>query len=297
LSEAAIASSFDVAKVAFRHSAVMKVGSDWEMLGMTDPISGVPLSWLEMPRRSGSNQRLAMRVRSGKGQPVVWLGGFRSDMDSTKAGAIDAWAEREGRPFIRFDYSAHGLTGGDFAEMTLSVWLEDALAVLAGLGDSKPVIVGSSMGGWITLLAVRERVRLGLPAPSGLVLIAPAVDFSEELMWKAFPEAIKAEILTKGVFFQPSPYGDPYPITKAFIEDGRKHLMFGAPIDPHASVHILQGMQDDAVPWAHAMKLVEHLPASDCNLTLIKDGDHRLSRPNDIQLLLSIIDRFQTHRD
>ncbi len=256
---------------------------------MTDSVSALPLTWLDMPHREGANRRLAMRVRTGKGQPILWLGGFRSDMDSTKAQAIDAWAEREGRPFIRFDYSAHGLTSGNFADMTLSVWLEDALAVWASLGDAKPVIVGSSMGGWLTLLAARERARCGLSGPSALVLIAPAVDFSEELMWKAFPEAIKAEILTKGVFYQPSLYGERYPITRAFIEDGRTHLMFGKPIEPHAPVYILQGMQDDAVPWSHAMTLVEHLPSSDCNLTLIKDGDHRLSRPQDIELLLRVI--------
>ena len=225
---------------------------------MTDSVSALPLTWLDMPHREGANRRLAMRVRTGKGQPILWLGGFRSDMDSTKAQAIDAW-------------------------------LEDALAVWASLGDAKPVIVGSSMGGWLTLLAARERARCGLSGPSALVLIAPAVDFSEELMWKAFPEAIKAEILTKGVFYQPSLYGEPYPITRAFIEDGRTHLMFGKPIEPHAPVYILQGMQDDAVPWSHAMTLVEHLPSSDCNLTLIKDGDHRLSRPQDIELLLRVI--------
>ena len=151
-------------------------------------------------------------------------------------------------------------------------------------------MVGSSMGGWITLLAVRERERLGLSAPSALVLIAPAVDFSEELMWRAFPDTIKNEILTKGAFYQASPYGEPYPITKAFIEDGRKHLLFGAPIKPHAPVHILQGMKDDAVPWTHAMKLVEHLPLSDCKVTLIKDGDHRLSREEDIDMLLRVIE-------
>ena len=261
-------------------------------LSQTPLKSQTPLQWLAVPTRSGANNRLAMRHRPGKGQPILWLGGFRSDMDSTKAGAIDAWAEREGRPFMRFDYSAHGLTGGDFAQMTLSVWLEDALAVWDHLGDVKPVIVGSSMGGWITLLAVRERARRGLSMPSALVLIAPAVDFSEELMWKAFPEAIRQEILTKGVFYQPSPYGEPYPITRAFIEDGRTNLLFGSPINPGAPVHILQGMKDDAVPWGHAMKLVEHLPLSDCKLTLIKDGDHRLSRDEDIEMLLRVIDAF-----
>ena len=257
---------------------------------MMDHVSKTPLTWLAMPHRAGGNNRLACRFRAGKGEPILWLGGFRSDMDSTKAEAIDAWAEREGRPFMRFDYSAHGLTGGDFAEMTLSDWLEDALAVWDSLGDVKPVIVGSSMGGWLTLLAVRERTRRGLSGPSALVLIAPAVDFSEELMWNAFPEAIRQEILTNGAFYQPSPYGEPYPITRRFIEDGRTNLLFGSPINPGAPVHILQGMKDDAVPWGHAMKLVEHLPESDCKLTLIKDGDHRLSRDEDIEVLLRMIE-------
>jgi pimeloyl-ACP methyl ester carboxylesterase len=254
-------------------------------------IPETPLEWLEVTGRNGDNRRLALRRRAGKGEPILWLGGFRSDMDSTKAQAIDAWAAREGRPFVRFDYSAHGLSGGDFAKMTLSVWLEDALAAWASLGHAKPVIVGSSMGGWLTLLAVRERARLGLASPSALVLIAPAVDFSESLMWNAFPDPVKTEIMEKGVTYLPSGYGEPYPITRRFIEDGRRHLMFGAPIDPQAPVHILQGMQDDAVPWQHAMKLVEHLPASDCQITLVKDGDHRLSRPQDIDLLLGVLGR------
>ena len=256
---------------------------------MMDQASKTPLTWLAMPHRDGGNNRIACRYRAGKGEPVLWFGGFRSDMDSTKAEAIDAWAEREGRPFMRFDYSAHGLTGGDFAEMTLSDWLEDALAVWDSLGDARPVIVGSSMGGWIGLLVARERAKRGLPAPSALVLIAPAVDFSEELLWNAFPDAVRQEIVTKGVFYPPSPYGDPYPVTRRFIEDGRTHLLFGAPIEPQTPVHILQGMNDDAVPWKHALKLVEHLPASDCKLTLIKDGDHRLSRPQDIEHLLRVL--------
>jgi pimeloyl-ACP methyl ester carboxylesterase len=253
-------------------------------------IPETPLEWLAVEGRSGGNARLAMRVRAGKGEPILWLGGFRSDMESTKAEAIDAWAAREGRPFIRFDYSAHGVSGGDFAKMTLSDWLEDSLAVWASLGEANPVIVGSSMGGWLALLAVKERARRGLAPPKALVLIAPAVDFSEKLMWEAFPEAVKAEIMEKGVTYLPSGYGDPYPITRAFIEDGRRHLLFGAPIEPHAPVHILQGMQDDAVPWQHALTLVEHLPSSDCQLTLIKDGDHRLSRPEDIDVLLRVME-------
>jgi pimeloyl-ACP methyl ester carboxylesterase len=255
------------------------------------PMAEPDVTWLKMAGRRGGNARLAMRVRDGKGTPLLWLGGFRSDMDSTKAQAIDTWAERQGRPFVRFDYSAHGRTGGAFEDMTLSTWLEDSLAMLARF-EAPPIVIGSSMGGWLTLLAVRARLAQGALPPKGLVLIAPAVDFSEELMWAAFSPEIRNAIMDQGVYHLPSGYGDPYPITRAFIEDGRRHLMFGAPIDPRCPVHILQGQKDEAVPWHHALKLVEHLPVNDTLLTLVKDGDHRLSRPEDLELLIHAIERM-----
>ncbi len=235
---------------------------------------------------------IAVLVREGSGPPVVWLGGFRSDMRATKASALDAWAEASGRALVRFDYGGHGESGGDFEKCTISSWVEDARAVLDGFVTERPILVGSSMGGWIALLVTRALMaREPERAPRGLVLIAPAVDFTERLMWDAFPEDIRRTILETGRFLRPTLYGDePYPITRALIEDGRRHLMFGAPIDTGCPVHILQGMQDPDVPWEHAMTLVEHLPAEDVAMTLIKDGDHRLSRPEDIERLIRAVE-------
>ncbi|NIX76061.1 alpha/beta hydrolase [Microvirga terricola] len=237
-------------------------------------------------------RQIAVLARKGKGKPVVWLGGFKSDMRSTKAEALDAWAEKAGRPFVRFDYSGHGESGGAFEEGTISHWLEDALAVLDRFVEAKPILVGSSMGGWISLLATR-RLLDDKPdsAPAGIVLIAPATDFTERLMWDRFPEDIKRTVLETGVYYRPSEYSpDPYPITKGLIEDGRKHLLFGAPIKTGCPVHILQGMQDPDVPPAHALQLMEHLPGDSTSLTLIKDGDHRLSRPEDLERLIKAVE-------
>lgn len=256
---------------------------------MTSVLSEAP-EWMAVA--STPPRRIAVRRRAGKGTPILWVGGFRSDMMSTKALTLDALAARLGHPMIRFDYAAHGESPGRFEEMTLSDWLFDTLTVIDTLGDAPPVIVGSSMGGWITLLAMRERHRSGKAPPKALVLIAPAVDFTEELMWKAFPDSVKQKILEEGVYHQPSAYGDPYPITKKFIEDGRNHLMFGAPITPHAPVHILQGMKDPDVPVAHMQRLLDHMPEADVGVSYVKEGDHRLSRPEDLELLERVVERM-----
>lgn len=244
---------------------------------------------------AGEERReIAVLAQPGQGPAVVWLGGFRSDMRATKAEALAAWAAQAGRAFIRFDYAGHGESGGDFARWTLSHWLEDALAVLAAHGNGPAVLVGSSMGGWIALLAAR-RLRETAPerAPAGMVLIAPAVDFSEELMWAQMPEAIRATILDDGVWLRPSAYSpEPTPITRALIEDGRRHILFGRPIETGCPVHILQGMKDPDVPYVQALKLVEHLPHDPVVLTLIKDGDHRLSTPEDIERLIAAVERI-----
>ena len=236
-------------------------------------------------------RRIAVLVRPGKGPPVVWLGGFRSDMRSTKAEALDAWAAEDGRAFVRFDYSGHGESGGDFRECTISRWLADALAVLDTFVTEPPILVGSSMGGWIALLATRAMLARNR-APAGLVLIAPAVDFTERLMWDQFPDDIRRAIETEGVFLRPSLYSDePYPITRALIEDGRNHLMLGGkPLATGCPVHVLQGMQDPDVPWRHALELVEHLPGDSVSMTLVKDGDHRLSRPEDLERLIAAVE-------
>jgi pimeloyl-ACP methyl ester carboxylesterase len=240
----------------------------------------------------GSSARcLAVLHRPGVAPAVVWLGGFRSDMRATKAEALDAWAARVGREFLRFDYSGHGESGGRFEEATISTWLEDALAVLARFGPgSRPILVGSSMGGWLALLAARALAG-GPGAPAGLVLVAPAVDFTERMMWDTFPDEVRRTIERDGVFHQPSAYSpEPVPITRGLIDDGRRHLLLGSPIDTGCPVHILQGMEDPDVPWGHALALLEHLAGENVSLTLVKDGDHRLSRSEDLDRLLRAVE-------
>ena len=234
---------------------------------------------------SHGTRSLAVLRRSGLGPTLVWLGGFRSDMRATKAEALDGFAARTGRAFLRFDYSGHGESSGNFADGTIGGWTDDAFEVIRRHAGPAPLLIGSSMGGWIALLAARE-LRTAGQLLSGLVLIAPAVDFTDELMWAQFPQSIRDEIMQDGQWLRDSQYSpEPYPITRALIEEGRTHNLFGKPIDPGCSVHILQGMNDPDVPWQHAMKLVEHLPANATTLTLIKDGDHRLSRPQDLAML------------
>ncbi|GEO13947.1 alpha/beta hydrolase [Microvirga aerophila] len=238
-------------------------------------------------------RHIAVLSRDGKGPPVVWLGGFKSDMRSTKAAVIDEWAERTGRAFLRFDYSGHGESEGAFEAGTISRWLEETVSVMEGFVTSRPILVGSSMGGWISLLAARRltETRPDL-APAGIILIAPAVDMTERLMWDRFPEEIRKTVEETGVYHRPSAYSpeEPYPITKKLIEDGRSHLLFGRPVQTGCPVHILQGMEDPDVPWSHALQLVEHLPGDSVSLTLIKDGDHRLSRPEDLERLIQAIE-------
>lgn len=239
-------------------------------------------------------RRLAFLQRNGRGAAqspaVVWLGGFRSDMRATKAEALDAWAERSGRAFLRFDYSGHGESDGRFEDGTISDWLSDALAIIRAKAGPFPVLVGSSMGGWLALLAARALAGTD-SAPSGLVLIAPAVDFTEKLMWASMSQEQRQTITNIGQLEVPSAYGAPYPITRALIEDGSTHNLFGGPIRPGCPVHILQGMQDPDVPWGHSLELVDHLPGEATTVTLVKDGDHRLSRPQDIDLLVNTVER------
>lgn len=244
-----------------------------------------------LPVGEGRERRdLAVRLRPGSGPTLVWLGGFRSDMGATKALALDAWAEEHGRALVRFDYTGHGESSGDFAAATISTWLDDAQAVLDAFAPGPTILVGSSMGGWIACLAARARQRQGRPAPAGLVLIAPAIDFTEALMWERFGPDIRATIERDGVWMRASEYSpDPVPITRRLIEDGRRHSLLGGALDLGCPVHILQGMADPDVPYAHALRILDLLPAEGTILTLIKDGDHRLSRPQDIARLLAAV--------
>ena len=236
-------------------------------------------------------RRIAVRARTGGGPGLFWLGGFNSDMKGTKALALDAWAAEHGRACVRFDYSGHGESGGAFADGIIGRWLEESVAVFDRFCRGAQVVVGSSMGGWLALLLAREIDRRGGGAGSlaGMVLIAPAPDFTEELMWKGFSPEVRAEIETRGVWLRPSQYGEPYPITRALIEDGRNHLLLGSAIDVGCPVRILQGTQDPDVPWRHAFALAHRLPAEDVVLTMIQDGDHRLSRPQDIARIIAAV--------
>ncbi|MGE5369598.1 MAG: alpha/beta hydrolase [Chloroflexota bacterium] len=253
--------------------------NDPDFLDMENPAGGAP--W-----------RIARRLRraapGGDGGPgLVWLGGFASDMASTKAGYLDDWARERGRAFLRFDYSGHGASGGDFAEGCIGDWLAQAEGVFLTSTKGPQILVGSSMGGWIALLLARRLAARGEEGRlAGLVLLAPAVDFTEELIWKNLDEATRRDIMETGAWRRASQYSpDPTPITRRLIEDGRKHLLLGGVIRTHARVHILQGMADPDVPWRHALTLVEHLSADPVTLTFIADGDHRLSREQDLAQL------------
>lgn len=244
-----------------------------------DGFAGLRLAW----------RRIEPRVKDRPG--IVWLGGFKSDMLSTKAERISDWARPNGRGFLRFDYSGHGESGGDFRDGTITAWSRQSLAVIRQLTEGPQILVGSSMGGWIALLVARALAELGEAARlGGMVLIAPAVDFTQELMWERMPEDAKRDIETKGFWLRPTQYApEPYPVTRTLIQDGRNNLLFGDTIRSYCPVHILQGMQDPDVPWQHALKLVEHLAGDPVTLSLVRDGDHRLSREEDIQRLLDAI--------
>ena len=240
-----------------------------------------------------TGRRIAVRIRDGAAPGLVWLGGFKSDMQGTKAAALSDWARQQGRACVRFDYSGHGESGGDFADGTIGRWLEESLAVFEANCAGPQVAIGSSMGGWLALLLARElKGRKAAGSLAGLVLIAPAVDFTEALMWRGFSAHVKREIEEKGVWHRPSEYGEPYPITRGLIEEGRKHLLLGAMIETGCPVRILQGVQDPDVPWNHAVELTSRLAQDDVVLTLVKDGDHRLSRTEDIARLIEAVREF-----
>lgn len=248
-----------------------------------------------------STCRLAYRLAgAGKGASLglLWLSGFLSDMASTKALALAAWANGRGLPMLRFDYSGHGLSEGDLLKASIGDWLGEAAAMLELLLAKTPraVLIGSSMGGWIALLLARKLAReKALAKLAGLVLIAPAWDMTERLMWDQMTEETKAAFARDGVIYEPSLYGDPYPITKRLIDEGRGHLIGEGALALDLPVRILQGMRDPDVPWRHALDLVERLGSNDVELTLIKDGDHRLSREQDLRRLEATVAALVAH--
>ncbi|HEX9589411.1 MAG TPA: alpha/beta hydrolase [Bradyrhizobium sp.] len=257
---------------------------------MTNSASGPQPAFLVVGK-DGAARSIAVRARPGGAPGLFWLGGFHSDMQGTKAIALDAWAAEHHRACVRFDYSGHGESGGDFIDGTIGRWLEESVAAFEQFCTGPQVVIGSSMGGWMALLLAREIVNRpeNRASLAGLVLIAPAPDFTEQLMWNGFSPEIQQEIQTKGVWLRPSQYGDPYPITRALIEEGRNHLLLGSAINVGCPVRILQGAQDPDVPWRHAFALAHRLPSDDVVLTMIQDGDHRLSRPQDIARIIAAV--------
>jgi pimeloyl-ACP methyl ester carboxylesterase len=242
-------------------------------------------------------RRIAVRARQGAPPGVFWLSGFKSDMRGTKAQALARWASERGRGCVRFDYSGHGESGGDFAQGTIGRWLEESLAVFDAFCRGPQVVVGSSMGGWLALLlarALKQRAAAAPAAPlAGLVLIAPAVDFTEILLWQKLPRQLQRAMLAQGFLAQPSQYSsEAYVITRTLVEEGRSHLLLDGMIETGCPVRILQGVGDPDVPWDHAVELVSHLAQDDVVLTLVKDGDHRLSRPEDIERLIAVVEEF-----
>lgn len=231
--------------------------------------------------------RLAYRKIPGTGPVVLWLGGFGSDMSGTKAQALADWAAAAGHVFVRFDYFGHGQSSGVLAQGTIGRWRQDALAVLDELVDGPAVLVGSSMGGWIACLialARPERVK-------SLVLVAPAADFTERLIRPALSERALEQIRTQGLWVRPSPY-EPggLPISRDLLEDGRQWSLLPGPVDITAPLRVLQGGRDEDVPWDHALALFQAIRAQDAVFTLIKDGDHRLSRPQDLTRLVQAVE-------
>lgn len=225
---------------------------------------------------------IAYDLNPGKGPGVVFLGGFRSDKEGTKALALEAWAKAEGRAFLRFDYSGHGASSGDFLDGAIGDWFADARAAIMALTEGPQVLVGSSMGGWIALLLAREHPG----KVAGLVTVAAAPDFTEDGMWGGFSEVQRRALMEEGQVALPSDYSDePYIITRRLIEDGRNWLVLRSRLALPMPVRMLQGTEDTDVPVAVAMRLLDHAEGGDMRLTIVKGADHRFSTPDCLKLI------------
>jgi pimeloyl-ACP methyl ester carboxylesterase len=229
----------------------------------------------------GDGVELAWAKLEGHEPTVAFLPGFRSDMGGTKATELADFCAGRGQAMLRFDYSGHGASGGRFEDGTIGAWAKDAVAVIDRQTEGRLVLVGSSMGGWIALLAALARPE----RVAGLLGIAPAPDFTEALMWDAMTFEERATLMRDGVLRVPSQYGDATPITRSLIEDGRNHLLLNERIALGCPVRLLHGQRDPDVPWEMSLRLAGQITGEDVQIILVKDGDHRLSRPQDLALL------------
>jgi len=246
-------------------------------------------SWLE----TGAGRRLAYHRHAGTGPGIVFFGGFKSDMEGTKALWLEDWARAQGRAFLRFDYSGHGQSSGAFTEGCIGDWAADARDALDALTEGPQILVGSSMGGWIALLlarAVPGRV-------AGMVTIAAAPDFTEDSMWAGFGEEERRQIMDEGQIALPSEYGEPYIITRRLIEDGRDHLVLRSPLNLPFPVRFLQGTADEDVDKSVALTLLDHATGPDMRLTLVRGADHRFSDPDCLDLIGAALDEVSTRAD
>ena len=230
---------------------------------------------------------IAYRAMAGSTPGVMFCGGFMSDMTGTKATALEAHCRSTGRAFVRFDYSGHGQSGGAFRDGTIGAWRDDALAALDRVASGPQILVGSSMGGWIVLLLALARPE----RVAGLVGVAAAPDFTEDLIWSTLDDEGRRTLTESGEIVMPCDYGDdPYPITMSLIEEGRDHLLLRAPIALDRPIHLLQGMCDEDVPWQTALTIAELVESERVTVELVKDGDHRLSRDEDLARLCAAVD-------
>lgn len=245
------------------------------------------MSPLSIEHLDVAGESLAFVPRAGKGTGLVWLGGWRSDMNGSKAVHLDVVAEKHGFPLLRFDYSGHGQSTGHWSEGTISKWVAESEALFHHAAPENSILVGSSMGAWITLRLMAQLKKAGKGHRiKGLILIAPAPDFSTDLIEPAMTPAEHEALASQGWFEEKSDYlPEPNRWSKAFLEDGRANRVLTGMIETHCPVHILQGVQDKDVPHTHALKLATHLPTDNLTMTLVQDGDHRLARPQDLELL------------
>ena len=235
-----------------------------------------------------SGNKIAYKKSGGKGPTLIWCGGLKSDMEGGKATHLHDWALRESRNFIRFDYFGHGRSTGLFREGTMSQWADDIVQVMDELTQGDIILIGSSMGGWASLLAAQQQAS----RVKALLLIAPAPDFTEKLTWKNWTKDQRQTLLDDGIVYVPSDYDEPYEYSLALMEDGRANQILDNPIKFEGPVRILQGAQDSVVPWEYSKQIIDVITSADVDYTLVKNGDHSLSSSADLKRLLIVTEEL-----